>query len=278
MAVVALGAALAGCYLRHERPGGVRPTVDGGRPLDATPRFDVALRSDGSTRLDSSLPPDAGTALDAPPRLDGPTCGSSRGVVVRVEPVTADRARCDVTRADGVAVYGVDSAPLDDGIRVHADFCPFVDADCRCDIVVQNVGADLADLVLIPRDGLIVDVGPTYLSVQQVPTCECLGCPCSLALVLQAADGLLDVPPFASPELDLSAGALVCPEPAACVSATWWLHAASLGVELDVPVGEDRDLGIVHVRSVRDVDIFAPCAACASCGSPQASWVAWVRH
>lgn len=34
----------------------------------------------------------------------------------------------------------------------------------------------------------------------------------------------------------------------------------------------------VHVRSIRDVDIFGLCAACASCGSPEASWVAWVRH
>ena len=44
--------------------------------------------------------------------------------------------------------------------------------------------------------------------------------------------------------------------------------------------GETRTLPgeVVHVRSVRDVDIYGPCLRCATCGSPQGAWAAWVRH
>jgi hypothetical protein len=254
---LALCALLGGCYLSHAREA--RP--DGGALADA-----------GDSGVDARIMPDATTPLD------GGSCSRGGGVVVRVEAITADVARCAVSHAEGVQVLGVERAPADDGIRIHADLCPGMDADCRCDVVIANVGVDLADLVLMPSAGNTLDLAPNYVSIAQTPTCECLGCPCGMELVFEAADALIEPSPHPSTELVFSAGALVCPEPAACVSATWALHAASMGVESDVPAGEQRDLGIVHVRSVRDVDIFGPCAACATCGSRRASWVAWVRH
>lgn len=260
VSIIALALFFSGCYASylHEPDG----TFDGG-----------TLR-DGSV----DAPRDAPIGIDAPRPEDAGTCPGYTGVVVRVEPVTADVMRCTVAHAEGVQVLGVDAAPADYGVRIHTDLCPGADADCRCDFVVGNVGVGLADLLLMPAAGNTFDVGFNYLAVRQVPTCECLGCPCAMSLVLEAADGLLESAGAFSSEFTLSAGAQICPEPAACVSATWALHAQALGTETDIPAGEQRELGIVHVQSVRDVDIFGPCAACATCGSPQASWVAWVRH
>ena len=267
---------LAGCYLSHPLD------VDAGSPsspdamvsrLDAT----ISRRDATISHRDAGVPRDDGGAPTDAARVDASTCpGSTLGVEVRVEPITSLPGRCDGSHAEGVGVYGVEPAPADDGIRIHADYCPDADDDCRCDLVVANVGTDLAAAMLIPAGGLTLDVGPTSLRVTTVPTCECLGCPCSYALVLDAADALLSAAPA---ELELSQGGLVCPEPAPCTSATWRLRAASAGDVVEIPVGEDRDVaGIVHVRSVRDVDVYGPCAACGTCGELRSSWVAWIRH
>jgi hypothetical protein len=253
----------AGCYCSHERGPGETDAAD-------APILPDAPSPDGPS-------PDA-PSLDAPgPDVD--RCASEVSIAVRVEPVTADPTFCEGTRFEGVMVLGVEPAPADEGIRIHADFCPARGADCRCDVVVSNVGADLADLVLMPREGNTFEIAPTVLAVTTTPTCECLGCPCSFALVFAASSGLLTVPgPAGTGELALSTGAETCAAPSACESAAWRLHGSSLGIETDVPAGEDRDLGVVHLRSLRDVDLFAPCAACATCGSPEGSWAAWVRH
>ncbi len=76
---------------------------------------------------------------------------------------------------------------------MHADFCPSADADCSCDIVVTDVGADLADQVLIPNTNLTIDIAERSLQITTTPSCECLGCPCSYSLVLDATEGLLSL-------------------------------------------------------------------------------------
>lgn len=261
---------LAGCYLSHSDSSGPTPA----RPDASIPRADAAMdarvpRDDGGVRVDDAGRVDAASDASACP-------GSALGVEVRVEPVSSMPGACDATHVVGVAIDRVEPAPADRGIRIHADYCPDADADCRCDLVVANVGTDLADRVLVPSAGLTVDLGSTWLHVTTVPTCECLGCPCSYELVLDAEDALLGP---GSPELQIEQGGLVCPSSATCSSPTWTIRASSAGDSVEIPAGTDGVVaGIVNVRSVRDVDIFGPCAACAGCGSPEASWVAWIRH
>lgn len=258
--LVLFGVTVSGCYASHLREDESGP--DGGVFADA---------GDSGVR-------DASFSRDAIAPLDSGSCAGGGGVVVRVEAITDDPMRCAPSHAEGVQVLGVEAAPGDDGIRIHADLCPGADADCRCDFVVANVGVDLVEMILMPAAGNTFDIGPNYLAVGQVPTCECLGCPCAMALVLEAADSLIESPGRFGSEFALSPGPVVCPAPSACVSGTWMLHAQAFGVEADIPQGGQEALGIVNVRSVRDVDVFGPCAACATCGSNRASWVAWVRH
>lgn len=248
-----------GCYASHER----------GPDVDAGP-FDASSRADSGLVLDSGRV-DAGSAGG-----DGGACATSAGEVdVRVEPVTAQPMRCAPTHAEGASLLGTEAAPADRGIRVHMDYCPSADADCRCDIVVTEVGTELAARVR-PEAGLTVDVGPRFVSIQRIPSCECLGCPCSLPLVLHAATDDPVSAPFLPPDLELSQGDVVCPAPAACVSGTWSLRAAAFGSVVQVPEGTQVSLGAISVRSVHDVYVFAPCAACAECDTPRASWAAWV--
>ena len=124
---------LSGCYVSHLRD-------DAGAPYGGT------VRDAG----DASVPRDAPLRVDAFPLPDAGSCGGGGGVVVRVEPVTRETMRCFVGHAEGVAVLGVDAAPDDFGIRIHADLCPDADADCRCDFVVANVGIGLEKPTLRP--------------------------------------------------------------------------------------------------------------------------------
>jgi hypothetical protein len=252
---------LAGCYLSH-------PSV----PLDAPGR---GARDAG--RLDAPRP-DAPVPLPDVPAVDGGLCTAAPPLTVTIQPVTLDAARCELTHAEGVAVYGVEPSLWSNGLRIHADLCPDADADCRCDYVLSNVGTDLVDRVLIPREGLILDVGPNYFFLSQLPTCECLGCPCATALVIHAASGFFEHPSLVPAELGLSRGAELCAAPSACETGSWALHGNFQGIEGDAWPGSDAELGILHLRDVSEVQVFGPCAACATCGQLTASWIAWVRH
>lgn len=241
---------------------------------------DVRLDAGAEVR-DAAAARDAGAQPDAPPALDGGMCtAGDRAVAVRIEPITADEGRCRVTHVEGIAITAVEPAPADDGIRLRADFCPDADADCRCDVVIANVGTDVAPSVL-PSGLLTLDVragsdpfGGAFVSIQQSPRCRCDGCACSLSLVLYAADVDPDMAPSLPPELAFARGSEVCPD-MGCTSGTWNVAVRYPGGTLEVPQGSERADGAIHVRSVRDVDVFAPCAACAFCGTAHGSWIAW---
>ena len=264
-----LCAFVAGC-LAHERPGQL---TDAGGTL-----------ADTSTEARDVGPPppmlDAALVLDAGP---APACTlDETSVGVRIEPVTAEVARCAFTHADGATLMGIDGAPADDGIRVHLDLCPLADADCRCDVVVSHVGTDVAS-DLGPVDGVVIDLAQgegffpgAYLSITKVPTCECNGCGCSEPLYLYAASAPPDFAQHVPAPMTFSNGPTVCPMADCTFGGSSMLHAVGDAGEADIPGGEQRDIGPVHVRTVRDVEVFAPCAACAGCGTPTGAWIAWI--
>lgn len=260
---------IAGC-LAHERP---EELTDAGHVVFGDTWVES---SDGARPPDAWLPPD----VDAGPPV---ACAASDlSVGVRIEPVTTDVARCMFTHVDGAFLTGVDMAPADDGIRIHFDLCPAADADCRCDVVVTNVGTDIAS-TLAPDSNVTIDVSPgegffpgAFLAITKIPTCECDGCGCSEPLYLYAANGPPDFARMVPAPMVFSQGAVVCPMTDCTFGGSWMLHARGDGGETDVPGGTQRDVGSVHVRSIRDVEVFAPCAACAACGTPVGAWIAWV--
>jgi hypothetical protein len=259
---------LAGCWLDHG-------------PLDAlSPRDASVVPLDVMTHpADIGPPPELGWDGGPFDTFDAGMCTPrERAVTVRIEPLTSDTDRCAVLHVDGIRVNALEAVPEEDGIRLHADFCPDADADCRCDIVIGNVGVDVAPSEVLVAS-LTLDVrqgaGPgTFVALQEAPRCRCDGCPCSLALVLYAADIDPDFAPSLPPELNVTRGSPVCPD-LGCVSGSWRLAIEAGDTRIDVPEGTDWNEGSVHVRAIRDEDVFAPCAACAGCNTPHASWVAW---
>lgn len=243
---------------------------------------------DASVPLDATLPLDVGAdAREPSPDTWAPDgalrCGpDERWVTVRVEPVTSDVARCEVTHVEDASLTGVEPSPADDGLRLRFDFCPSADADCRCDVVVSNVGTERA-ADLAPLASAIVDLqvgeGPMSspsLTVQRRAVCDCLGCPCSYPLHFHAGSGMTFPGASVAPGLSFSTGAAVC-EPSGCdFGGSSALHVVADTGEGDVAAGATLDLGAFHVRSVRDVEVLAPCAACAGCASPYGAWLAWV--
>lgn len=261
---------LAGC-LAHERP---EDSADAGHIV----LVDTSLEAYDAS-ADAFLAPDAPRPGDADA---GPACSSDLVVSVRVEPVTADVARCVFGHAEGASLTGVDPAPSDSGIRIHLDLCPAADADCRCDVVVTNVGTDIA-AALGPDANVVVDLAPgeaffpgAFLAITKTPTCMCDGCGCSEPIYLYAANATPDFAPSVPAPMTFSTGAEVCPARDCSFGGSWMLHARGDIGELDVPGGADRDVGAVHVRSVRDIEVFEPCAACAGCDTPVGAWIAWV--
>jgi len=259
---------MAGC-LAHERP---EDAVDGGH----TVFVDTSLEA----RDVSVVHP-----LDASVWIDGGSPTSTldmRSVGVRVVPVGTDAALCAVTHVEGASLLGIDASPADDGITLHLDFCPTADNLCRCDVVVTNVGQDIA-ATLGPATNLTIDLSAgegfhpgAFLAITKIPSCECNGCGCSEPLYLYAASLAPDVAPTPPAPMTFSQGAAVCPVGDCSFGGSWMLHARGDAGEADVPGGTDHDIGSVHVRSVRDIEVFAPCAACAECDSPIGAWVAWV--
>jgi hypothetical protein len=244
----------SGCYLHHEST-------------------DVPVRRDaGHAVIDAGhvVEVDAGHVVEVDA---GGSCDTSGAIAVRVEPITMDRERCDPRHVEGALITGVDATP--NGIRIHADYCPGTDADCRCDLVVTGVGSDLTDAITPATDSVSIDWAETFISIQAMPRCRCDGCACSLWLVFYAASTLLTPLPFAPPELTFAPGAEICPAPMDCESPKWLLRATTPSETFDVVRGADVVSGAIHVRSVRDVDLFAPCADCALCGTPQGGWVTW---
>ncbi len=269
LAIASLALAmLPGCWAAHEALGPAPLAVDASFVRDAgslPPREDAG-----------APPPDTGTDAFADP---GPCGLDAPMIAVRIEPVTLDADRCRVTHVDLITVSGIEAAP-EDGIRIHADFCPSADADCRCDLVVTHVGSDLAErFAFDPFSTLSLDVQPgedeigaVFVSVRQAPRCRCDGCACSLSFAFYAATAPPDLAPALPPELTFGIGAEVCPNDG-CVSGAWLLRTPW---GTDLAQGMETGEGPIHVRSARNVDIVAACAACAGCGSPRASWVAWV--
>ncbi|MFO0683711.1 MAG: hypothetical protein U0234_16755 [Sandaracinus sp.] len=254
----------AGC-LAHERPA-PEPTADA-----------------GSVVRDAAAPVDAGALADAPRAADAAaSCVQDEtSVGVRIEAVTAETSRCVFTHAEGASLWGVDPAPADHGIRIHLDLCPAADADCRCDVVVSNVGEDVAS-TLGPDAAVTIDleegsgfVGP-FLSITKVPSCTCDFCGCALPTYLYAGSVRPDAAPSVPYPLVFSRGAEVCPMQDCTFAGSSALHVHSDVSDIDVRGGETRDTGVVHVRALRDVEIYAPCAACAGCDVPVGAWIAWV--
>jgi hypothetical protein len=253
---------LSGC-LAHERPDA----------LDAAVLADASSAADGAPDAFVPVDLDAGPAVCAPSEL---------AVAIRVEPVTSEIERCTFAHWERAALTGVDAAPDDDGIRIHFDLCPAADADCRCDVVVTNVGVDVAS-TLHPDPNVTIDIaegegfapGP-FVAITKVPTCECAGCGCGEPLYLYAATGPADFAAHVPAPMTFSRGDAVCPASLCAFGGTWMLHAAGdLGAS-DVPGGTTRDVGAVRVRSVRDVEVWEPCAACATCGTAVGAWIAWI--
>jgi hypothetical protein len=263
---ITLGISSPGC-LSHERDDAGTDAASS----DAAPSADAAS-------ADAVVSPDA-PRLDAGPRACGP---DDRWVEVRVEPITLDVARCDVTHVMDATLIAVEPAPDVDGVRVRFDFCPAADADCRCDVILTNVGTDVAS-ELTPLSSVTVDLhagadpmsGP-YLVVQKVPSCECLGCGCALPLHLYAGSGLPGSTPGLRDAVALSLGDELCPATDCTFGGSRRLLAMSQGVAAQIPGGATADLGATRVRSVRDLEVLAPCAACAGCGQPYGAWIAWV--
>lgn len=262
---------LAGCLV-HERPEDV---ADAGRALVDT---SLEARDAPLLLLDVASPRDALTPLG-----DADVCAlDETSVAVRIEPVTLDVARCMVTHADGAMLTGVDAAPADDGIRIHFDLCPTADADCRCDVIVANVGIDIA-ATLAPSYPVTLDVAPgegffpgAYVAITKVPTCECDGCGCGEPLYLYAANTAPDFAAHVPAPMTFSNGPTVCPMSDCTFGGSSLLHARGDAGESDVPGGTQRELGSIHVRAIRNVEVFSPCAACAGCGTPIGAWIAWV--
>ncbi len=256
--------ALPGCYLAHGLGGG-------------------APRDSGVVAIDGPLAPDAFVARDAsPPMPDvASTCAPrGPGVAVRVEPVTTETSVCLANHVEGMRVDGIEPAPDDLGVRIHADFCPGRDLDCRCDIVISNIGADVAPTELLLTE-LTLDLNPgtglgTFISITQMPRCRCDGCTCSLELVLYAGDLEPTSAPFMPRELSFARGTELCPD-LGCISGTWALAVGPPESDIELREGDTATSGVIHVRSVRDLDIFGPCAACGMCGTLHGGWVAWAQ-
>jgi hypothetical protein len=258
---------LAGC-LSHERSD----------PADAGALGDAPSLPDAATAPDAA-------SVDAAARTDAPrSCGpDDRWVTVRVEPVTSEVANCAPTRIEGADLRAITPVPEEDGIRLHFDFCPTADADCRCDVVLTNVGSDVA-AQLAPLYPVDVEVhageepmSMPYLSVRKTPMCECEGCGCSLPLYLHAGSSMPSAAAALPPGMSFSVGASVCAAEDCLFGGSSDLHVTTEGGEGDVHGGETQDLGGTRVRSVRDVEILAPCAACAGCASPYGAWIAWAE-
>ena len=285
-ACAALGATLSGCYEMHERTD-ERPAGDAGREAGRD-----AFVFDGEARRDAFIPPDGWREEDRTGDFDDATAASCEPagpvLAVRVEAITADEAVCAAMHDDDITITGVEPEPAVDGIRIHADYCNS-DRDCRCDLIVSRVGTDVSSSLAVALGlpgratyGIVLDVVPgdgsggvpAMISLQRATICDCLGCPCSIQLVLFARSGSPDAA-GGPPEMRFSRGDVVCPE-ISCRSGSWDLHAEGFGGATDVPAGSDRGLGITRTRSLRDVDIFGRCGACATCDTPFGSWISWV--
>lgn len=248
--------AAPGC-LAHERPGPIL--------LDAAP-----LGRDGG------LVPPVADAASATCTLD------ETSIAIEMVPVTLDVARCDVTHAENVTLSGVDPDPATNGVRVHFDLCPAADADCRCDVVVSGIGTDVAAM-LGPEPSVVVDLATgsgfvpgAFLAITKPGDCACAGCGCAEPLYLYAGNVSPEAAPLVPASVVFSRGAAGCPNVDCTYAGSWLLHARALGIELDVPGGATRTLGPVLVRSLRDVEIFAPCRRCDTCDQPLGAFVAWV--
>lgn len=265
---------IAGC-LSHSRGDDAGLVADTRDTVDASePAADV--RS----------PPDTGDrGGDAFAQHDAPsTCGPDETWIgVRVEAITADTARCDARYIEAAALTGVSAEPAEDGIRLHFDYCPDADADCRCDVIVTHVGTDVAaevqaqypvDVDLAPGESAAFPNG--FVSIRKQPACACDGCPCSLPLHFYAASAMPGAERSLLPDFSFGQGAEICPAVGCDFGGTTALSVTTEVGPTDVRRGETVSLGATRVRSVHDVEILAPCAACAGCASPYGSWAAWV--
>lgn len=262
----------ASACLSHERGD------DAGTPADARTASDAFAAADAPAPDGAVIAPDAATRPDAFVAECSP---DPRWVTVRVEPITADASRCDVFHVEGADLRGAEPEPGEDGIRLHFDFCPTADGDCRCDVVVGRVGVDVA-AELAPLYPVDVDLSPgedpmsmPHLSVRKSPTCACDACGCSLPLYFYAASAFPRGAPALPPGLAFDEGPALCPAESCTYGGSMRLHALTDAGEADLGGGETIALGATLVRSVRDVEILAPCAACAGCSSPYGAFVAW---
>ena len=253
---------LAGCYASHETGAFDRPPVRDAGAYDAG--------------VHSIITPDAGAHRDAAP----PTCEPSGATMsIDLEPVST-ATLCAYGHVEGASITGVEPDVAVDGVRIHTDFCPGADRDCRCDIVLGHVGADLGMLPLLePRAGVTLDVDRNRLAITKVPTCECDGCGCDIPFQLYASVDdpahALDVP---SGGISFGLGDVTCPAPSECARTDAFALDVHYGMlETQVHQGVDAMLGPLEVRSTHDVVGDSPCSACATCGEPFGSWIAWIR-
>ena len=272
--VLAVALGVTGCYANHgltgeddpadrdagggARDAGVGPSDAGVRPRDASPRVD-------------SSAPDAGA-------FDAAVCEPSRTAIgIELVPASAEWL-CAYGHHEAAAITSVESEPAENGIRLHADFCPTADHGfCPCDIVIANTGPiDLARLPF-PRSNLTIDIDRQYVVVQKTPTCRCDGCGCDFFLAFVAAHEDPDTARDLPPEIAFTRGSVACPTTSVCDRTDSYrlrLSAWDDGAEIDE--GTERTFGAIVVRNVQNAVGLDVCAACADCGAVRGSFMAWV--
>lgn len=210
------------------------------------------------------------------PTVDGGVCelGTIR-LWVRVEQI--GRTSCAASHVEGLRIAGIDAEPAENGLRIHADYCPDADADCRCDLVVSNVGVDVVTGLGIVGVRATLDVSDSHLSVHGLDgRCDCPSCGCDTSAFFYAADASPDDAPDRPARTVFSSGAVVCASATRCGSID--VHYLDVGVDdVGQPVreGDTVMLDGVSIRSIRAPYTTCDCPGCRPGAS--AAWAAWTR-
>lgn len=263
--VVCLG--LAACGSRSDLTVGDLPLGSDAGPRDAGGAL-VVPRDAGPGAVDGGGGADASA---------GECEATTRALEIQLEPVST-ATLCAYGHHEGVSITQVFDEPVSNGIRMRADFCPFADRDCRCDIVVANTGPLEVARLPFPRDNLAVDVDRLHVVVRKSPTCRCDGCGCDMFLGFLATHEDPDTARDLPPDIAFARGSVACPTASACDRTdTWRLRVRTLGYDVELDEGTQQTLDdVVTVRNVADAVGFDVCAACADCGAVRGSFLAWV--
>lgn len=265
VSLLALGL-VGGCALSHERDDRLDPApVDGGPWLaDTGPR--------PPPRTDAG-PPDSGE--------DAGSCGLGDGTIaVRVDSLgPEDEAVCTPDAFLG-QLLSVAPAPRD-GVELVIDPCFYAESPCPCRITVEGVGADVATSISPSYSMVEVQWRASAVMIDEPGPCGCapIGC-CPGPLVLYAADGPMDEPPFAHPGVRFSPGEEQLCRIDGCRSRHTVRAALTSGpdvrAEVELAPGDTAfvgdDLDGLLFRTIRSAEVYECGADIPSSGA----WVAWV--